>query len=297
MALTAEGTQPEERRTPVKSWLATVRSHRPPWLVLALILAMLLMALFPGLIAPHDPYKQSLLLRFQPPFFMEGGSFEYWLGTDALGRDVYSRIVHGARISLGVAALSIICGGIVGTIVGLVSGYAGGRTDAILMRITDSTLAFPMLLFAFLLAVTLGPSMQTVVIAVSLEIWARFARVVRGEVLGLRNANFVKLAKVAGASHVRIIARHIFPNVVNTLIVLLTLQVGWVIIVEASLSFLGAGVPPPTAAWGSMIAESRAHMMRAWWTAIAPGTALLLAVLAFSMLGDWLRDVFDPKLK
>ncbi len=275
-------------------WRA-VRVRRPPWFPVLVIGVLLAAVVAPELLAPHDPLKQSLLMRLRPPAWLEGGTWQHPLGTDALGRDLLSRIIHGTQTSLSAAGLTLLVGGAIGTLAGLVSGYAGGRADAVLMRLADATLAFPVILFAFLLAIAIGPGVWTVVIAVSLEIWARFARVVRGEVMGLRERNFVKLARVAGCGPAHILRVHIFPNIVNTLVVLLTLQIGWVIIMEASLSFLGAGIPPPAPAWGTMIAEGRQTLMRAWWTAVMPGAALLLTVLAFNLLGDWLRDLLDPK--
>lgn len=273
------------------------RRSRPPLFSFSVLFVVLVMAAIPGLLAPHDPNAQSLVLRYRPPFWLERGSLDYALGTDSLGRDILSRIIHGTRVSLTVAGFALLVGGFVGTTIGMVSGYLGGRVDAVLMRLADSMLAFPMILFAFLLAVTMGASLSTVVIAVSTVIWARFARVLRGEVLSLRERNFVKLAQIAGCSTTRILLFHILPNVMNTLLVLLTLQLGWVIIVESSLSFLGAGIPPSTPAWGSMIAEGRTTLTRAWWAATMPGIALMLTVLSFNLLGDWLRDVFDPKLR
>jgi peptide/nickel transport system permease protein len=271
--------------------------RKVPLFQMVVLIGLAIMALFPSYLAPYDPNEQVLRDRFTPPFWEEGGSMVYFFGTDNLGRDILSRIIYGARVSIVVACLSLLLGGLVGTAIGLISGYFGGRLDAVLMRFADSTLAFPMILFAFLLAVVLGPSMGTVVIAIALVIWARYARIIRGEVLSLKERDFVKLAKVAGCSSWRIIIIHIFPNVVNTLVVLLTLQVGWVIIVEASLSFLGAGIPPPTAAWGSMIAEGRQYIVRAWWVVSIPGAVLVLTVLTFNGLGDWLRDLLDPKLR
>lgn len=279
---------------PLRLWR---RYKKPPPLPLFVLACLILAAIVPDLLAPHDPYQQSLRARFAPPVWYADGSWAYILGTDGLGRDLLSRIIHGARVSLLVALFSLIVGGVIGTSIGLVSGYFGGRTDALLMRFADSMLAFPIILFAFLLAVTLGPSLLTVVIAIGLVIWARYARIIRGEVLSLKQRDFVRLAQIAGCSHLRILAVHIFPNVVNTLIVLLTLQLGWVIVVEASLSFLGAGIPQPTSAWGSMIAEGRSSLVRAWWVATLPGFALMLVVLSFNLLGDWLRDVLDPRLR
>jgi len=268
-----------------------------PVLPLLFLTLLVITSAFPSYLAPHDPNEQSLGRRFLPPCWQEGGNKNYYFGTDNLGRDLLSRMIYGSRVSLLVALLSLILGGLIGTTVGLISGFYGGRTDTILMRLADSTMAFPIILFAFLMSVSLGPSMKTVVIAVGIVIWARFARIIRGEVLSLKERDFIKLARVAGCSTFRIIVAHIFPNVVNTLVVLLTLQVGWVIIVEASLSFLGAGIPLPTAAWGSMIAEGRQYIVRAWWVITIPGAFLMLTVLSFNWLGDWLRDLLDPKLR
>jgi len=284
------------RRSFARRWKAFV-ARRPPWLAFAMMVVVLAMALAPDLLAGHDPNAQALRARFVPPFWVEGGQIEFPLGTDGLGRDILSRIVFGTRISLIVAVLALLVGGVIGGGLGLISGYAGGWVDAVLMRLADSMLAFPMILLAFLLAVTVGASLGTVIVAVALVIWARFARVVRGEVLSLRERNFVKLARIAGCGTPRILWVHILPNVINTIVVLLTLQLGWVIIVESSLSFLGAGIPPPTPAWGSMISEGRSSLVRAWWVCTMPGIVLMLTVLSFNLIGDWLRDVFDPKLR
>jgi len=206
-------------------------------------------------------------------------------------------MIYGGRVSLMIGLLGLLVGGGIGATLGLIAGYAGGRVDAFLMRVTDTALSFPIILFAILLVVILGGSILTVVIAVALVLWARFARVVRGETLSLRERDFVALARLAGSSPRRIIVVHLLPNVFNTLMVLLSLQVGWVIIVEASLSFLGAGVPPPTPTWGSMIAEGRDYIASAWWISFFPGLAILVTVLAFNLLGDWLRDALDPTLR
>jgi len=214
-----------------------------------------------------------------------------------MGRDLLTRLLYGARISLLVGVLGLLVGGGVGAALGLIAGYAGGRLDAFLMRVTDTTLSFPIILLAILLVVILGSSLLTVVFSVALVLWARFARVIRGEVLSIRERDFVAQARIAGSSSVRIILVHLFPNVLNTLVVLLSLQIGWVIIVEASLSFLGAGVPPPTPTWGSMIAEGRDYIASAWWVSFFPGLAILVTVLAFNLCGDWLRDALDPTMR
>jgi peptide/nickel transport system permease protein len=264
---------------------------------LAILLLFVACALGAEVLAPYPPTKMSLAARLTPPCFLPEGSWSHPLGTDALGRDVLSRIIFGARVSLLVSLVAVLLGGSLGTAVALVSGYVGGRTDAFLMRITDATLAFPMILIALLLAVTLGPSFSTVVLAIALLIWARYARIVRGEVLTQRRADYVAQARIIGCSPVRIILTHLLPNVVNTLLVLMTLQVGTVILVEASLSFLGAGIPPPAPTWGSMVAEGRDLFQRAWWISFFPGAAIGLVVLSANFLGDWIRDRLDPKLR
>lgn len=268
----------------------------PPVAVVALVL-IIGMAVFADLLAPHSPYTTSLADRLHPPFWLEGGASTYLLGTDQLGRDVLSRIVFGARSSLIVATVALLLAGGMGTGVGLVSGYFGGKTDAFLMRIVDATLGLPIILIALLLAVSLGPSLLTVVVAVGSIVWARYARMIRGEVLALRKREFVIAAWVVGCSNLRIIALHILPNIVNTLVVLLTLQVGWVIIVEASLGFLGAGVPPPTPSWGSMVAAGRDRLTTAWWVPVFPAIVIGVTVLAFNMFGEWMRDALDPRLR
>jgi peptide/nickel transport system permease protein len=227
----------------------------------------------------------------------ERGSWSYPLGTDRLGRDLLSRIIYGARVSLAAGVVTVLISTAFGAAIGLVAGYYGGRTDAALMRVTDATLSFPVILLALILAVTVGPSFTNVVIAIAVILWARYARVIRGQVLTLMTLDFIAQARIAGAGAWRIITRHLLPNTLNTLVVLITLQVGYVIIVEASLSFLGAGIPPPTPAWGSMIAEGRDFVTSAWWVSFFPGLAILLVVLAFNLLGDWLRDTLDPRLR
>jgi peptide/nickel transport system permease protein len=282
-----------------------VEPRRNPWAILTrlpfvstfILLAFIGLALFADLIAPHNPYETSLRMRFRPPVWEEGGSWEHALGTDHLGRDVLTRVIYGARVSLAAGLLTVSLAGAIGAAIGLLSGFYGGRMDAVLMRAADSTLAFPIILFALILAVTMGPSFINVITAIAIVLWARYARVIRGEVLSLKERDFVAQARISGCSALRIMAVHLFPNTLNTLIVLLTLQIGYVILVEASLSFLGAGIPPPTPAWGSMVAEGRDYITRAWWVSFFPGIAIMLIVLSLNLLGDWVRDTFDPKLR
>ena len=270
---------------------------RLPWTAFVIIAVMMVVAVFAPLIAPHSPTEQSLPDKLKPPAWQEGGSAKHLLGTDLLGRDLFSRLVYGARVSLTVAAFALLSGGLIGLAVGIIAGYLGGRVDSVLMRVVDATLTFPTILIALLLAVSLGAGLRTIVIAITVIIWARFARVVRGEVLGVRGRDFVSLARVHGCSSPRIMLVHIVPNVMNTFMVLLTLHIGFVIIVEASLSFLGAGIPPPTPSWGQMVADGRSHIASAWWLAVMPGAAIMLVVLAFNLFGDWLRDWLDPRLR
>ena len=225
------------------------------------------------------------------------GSFKYVLGTDQLGRDILSRIIFGARISLIVAAVTLGVGGGIGIAIGLISGYYGGWVDELMMRLVDIILAVPLILVALVLVVAVGQSFEMIVAVLALWIWPRFARMVRGEVLQLKTLDYVSLARVAGASTPRILFIHLFPGTINTVIVVATLQVGIVILVEATLSFLGAGVPPPDPAWGSMVADGRNHLVDAWWVCTMPGVAILLTVMSLNLFGDWLRDTLDPRLR
>ena len=276
---------------------ASPRERRLPVIPIGIIAAFVLVAILAPLLSPANPYEQSLRLRFRPPVWEERGSWANPLGTDRLGRDMLSRIIWGARVSLAAGVVTVLLASAFGAAVGLTAGYYGGRVDAVLMRVTDATLSFPVILLALILAVTVGPSFLNVVIAIAVILWARYARVIRGQVLTLMELDFIAQARIAGAGGWRIITRHLLPNTANTLVVLVTLQIGYVIIVEASLSFLGAGIPPPTPAWGSMIAEGREFVTSAWWVSFLPGLAMLLVVLAFNLLGDWLRDTLDPKLR
>jgi peptide/nickel transport system permease protein len=265
-----------------------------PVVVLALLV---LAAIFAPLVAPYPPTKTSLPNRLLPPFFITGGSSAYLLGTDLLGRDVLSRVFFGARVSLSVSLIVILITSSIGTILGIIAGYLGWRADTLLMRITDISLAIPVILIALLLAVVLGSSFKTVVLALSILGWAPYARLIRGEVLKLREADFIAQARIIGSSSLRIMIRHIFPNVVNPLIVIATMSVGLVILMESTLSYLGAGIPPPTPSWGSMVSDGRNLIDKAWWISFFPGLAIGLVVLSGNFLGDWIRDKLDPRLR
>jgi peptide/nickel transport system permease protein len=270
---------------------------RAPRVPTAIVLLSALVAVFAPAIAPHSAVDADLRARGRPPVFVEGGSGGYPLGTDRQGRDILSRIIVGTRISLSVAALSILVGGTVGTRLGLLAGYRGGWVDALIMRMVDLSLAFPSILLALIFAVTVGTSFWVVAAVLAFILRARYARPVRGEVLTWKQLDFVALARMAGCSSLRIIAAHLLPNVANSVIVLSTLQVGWVIAVEASLSFLGAGIPAPAPTWGGVVSEGRKYVETLWWVSVFPGVAIMLVVLSFNLFGDWLRDILDPKLR
>ena len=265
-----------------------------PVLILTLVVVV---AIFAPLLSPHNPVKNSLFDRNAVPVWYPDSSGKFILGADPLGRDVLSRIMYGARISLMVAAVAISVGSIAGTALGLMSGYFGGYVDEIVVRIMDISLAIPFLLLALIVVMVFGASLTVLMGVLALSTWAGPARLVRSQVLQLKTLDYVALAKVSGASTFRILYKHILPGVTNTIIVVATLAVGSVILSEAILSFLGAGVPPPTPTWGSMVADGRDYLGSAWWVAFFPGMAIVLTVLAFNFLGDWLRDWFDPRLR
>jgi peptide/nickel transport system permease protein len=263
-----------------------------------ILLIIALVAVFADQLAPHNPEIGSLTARFKPPFWQAGGTTTYLLGTDQLGRDVLSRLIFGARVSMVVGITAVLFAGAVGTLLGIVSGYLGGWVDQVIMRITDTWLALPALTFAIFLAAIVGPSMWNIVFILGLTYWTRYARVVRGEVLSLREREFVRLAIVAGCSKWTIMLRHILPNVVNSAVVLASLMLGVVIITEATLSFLGVGVPPPQPAWGLMLSDGKQGLMVGyWWLTVFPGCCIMLMVLSAYLLGDWLRVKFDPQLR
>jgi peptide/nickel transport system permease protein len=272
--------------------------RRYPLVPLALLTFLLVIpAVLAPQVAPHDPLRGSLANRLKAPAWQVGGSLEYPLGTDKLGRDILSRIIHGARVSLAVSLVAILVGGVIGTGLGLVAGYFGRWLDSLIMRLVDISLSLPTILLALVLVAAVGPSFGTVIGVLVVLLWARYARLVRAETLSIKERDFIARARVAGASHSRIMVRYIFPNVVNSLIVLATLQVGYVILLESALSFLGAGLPRPTPAWGLMVADGRELIVTAWWVSMFPGLAIMLTVLSLNLLGDWLRDHLDPKLR
>jgi peptide/nickel transport system permease protein len=288
-------------RAPRAPRFAAIRAMRlggVPLIPLLILASIAFVAVFANQLAPHNPEIGALTARFKPPFWVTGGSTEYLFGTDQLGRDVLSRLIFGARVSMVVGFTAVIFAGVLGTTLGIISGYLGGWVDQVIMRITDTWLALPALMFAIFLAAIVGPSMWNIVLILGITYWTRYARVTRGEVLSLKEREFVRLAIVAGCSKLTIMRRHILPNILNTAIVLGTLELGVVIIAEATLSFLGVGVPPPEPAWGLMLSDGKQGLMVGyWWLTVFPGGCIMLMVLSANVLGDWFRVKFDPQLR
>jgi peptide/nickel transport system permease protein len=278
--------------------LASFRTEGFPLVATSILGLLVFVAVFANVLAPHDPEVGSLGERFRPPVWQQGGSEKFLLGSDHLGRDVLSRLVFGARVSVVVGFTAVLVAGVLGTALGILSGYLGGWVDQVIMRITDAWLALPALTFAIFLAAVVGPSEMNIVIILGAVYWTRYARVIRGEVLSLKERDFVRLAIVAGCSKRTIMKRHILPNVLNSAVVLGTLMLGVVVVTEAALSFLGVGVPPPKPAWGLMLADGKKGLMAGyWWLTVLPGCCIMLMVLSANLLGDWLRVKFDPQLR
>jgi peptide/nickel transport system permease protein len=276
-----------------------IRGYRTgPWLAVvsgSVLLGMVLLAIVGPMFA-RDPALQDLAARLEPPSFA-GGESDWFLGTDHLGRDIFSRLVNGARISLIVASGSLALSALIGIVIGVVAGYYRGIVDDVVMRAVDAQLAIPYVLLAITLVALLHPSLGSVVIALLLYGWVIYARLVRAEVLSLREQEFIQATKSMGASDWRIITRHLLPNIVTPLIVISTLELANLIIIEAALGFLGLGIPPPTATWGGMVADGRTYLTTGvWWLSVIPGAAIMLTILAVNILGDWLRDRLDPRL-
>jgi len=261
-----------------------------------ILLTVLVGAIFADRFAPHDPERQRLLARFTPPFWAAGGSLTHPLGTDNVGRDIWSRIVHGSRISLVVGICAVGISTLIGVTLGLVSGFTGGRVDSAVMALVDIMLAFPQLILAFAMVAVLGPGIGNIILVLGITGWERYARVVRAEVLALREREFVQAAHAIGVSNCKIIFAHIMPNTFSSVIVMATLQTAQAILAEAALSFLGLGTGRTYPSWGQMIALGRDYISIAWWISTFPGLAILLTVLAINLVGDRIRDVLDPRV-
>jgi ABC-type dipeptide/oligopeptide/nickel transport system permease subunit len=259
------------------------------------VLVFVLLAVLAPWIAPHDPYETDLLRRLQSPAWMEGGEWSYFLGCDALGRDILSRIVYGSQVSITIGLAVVLIATAVGTVLGLAAGYMRGWVDIAISRVVDILLDFPYLIFAIALMAMMGPGLQNIILALVYKEWVVPARVVRGEVLAAREMEYVEAARAIGAPRLHIMFREILPNILSPVIVVSTIRMAHVIILEASLSFLGIGVQPPTASWGSMVADGRGFILDAWWVSTFPGIAILVLVLSINVASQGLRDAFDPK--
>ena len=265
-----------------------------PWIPIAILTLLVVCAIFAPLLAPHNPAQLNKRDREVPPF----QNSRYWLGTDKSGKDILSRLVYGARTSVFISLVALGTGALIGSSLGVISGYYGGRTDIVIMRFVDAVLGFPTVLLALIIvAIAGGAGVGNVIVAVAATVWARFARQARGEVLSVKERDFVTLAVVAGVPALIIMWRHVFPNVVNTILIVISLLVGQTILLEASLSFLGVGVPPGDPAWGIMVSEGRDQIFDIWWLALFPGMAITIVVMAMNFFGDWLRDTLDPRLR
>lgn len=286
--MTPYDVAPEQRKWTESGWWKVLKSSKLGLLSLILLLFVTVVAVFAPAIAPYDPYTQNALNRMQP------SSAEHWLGTDHFGRDILSRIIYGARVSLVVGFFSVLFSSVIGTLLGMIAGYKGGRFDDILMRLVESIMSIPVLLLGLMLLVALGSKVTTVIIALSIGFIPSCARLARGSTLEVKEKEFVKAAITNGAGTMRILFMHILPNIISPVLVISTLHMGSAIRVEASLSFLGMGIQPPTPTWGNMIRDSMNFLTTAPWVAIYPGVALMLVVIAFNLLGDTLRDALDP---
>ncbi len=288
---------PDERQDSIlRVNLRRFRRDRLALIALITVVLFVLMALFAPWLAPHDPYDTDLMRRLQPPAWMPGGDWSYPLGCDTLGRDILSRVIYGARISMSIGVAVVLLACVVGTLAGLAAGYFRGAVDAVISRVVDVLLAFPYLIFAIGLMGMMGPGLENIVLALVYKEWTISCRVVRGETLAARESDYVTAARALGASHRHIMWREILPNILSPVVVVATTRMATIIILEASLSFLGIGVQPPLASWGSMVADGRAHLLEAWWVSTFPGIAIFALVLAVNIAAQGLRDAFDPRL-
>ena len=269
---------------------------RYPVLPIFCLLPVIICGIFGPYFYPHDPMHMELANTLKPPAFL-GGDFSYFLGTDHMGRDLLSRLIEGARISLVIALCGVFFSGFIGVCLGMIAGFFGGKLDETIMRIADAKMSIPAILLAILLAAGIGAGAVTIIISIALIFWTGYARVIRGETISLSQRDFVTAARVTGCRDFRILKKHILPNLVSTITVLASLQLGRAILIEAGMTFLGVGLQPPAAAWGLMISEGRMYMATAWWIPLFSGAAIAMTVLGANLLGDWLRDKFDPKLR
>lgn len=271
------------------------RHHLPAIFGIVFVVILIGTAIAAPLIAPHDPVSQDLRDQLVPPFWQQGGNRDHLLGTDQLGRDILSRLIYGARVSLIVGFSAVLISGTLGVILGVIAGYYGGLTDTIIMRLVELQLTFPFMLLALLVLAVFGGGLRNIVVVLSIASWAAYSRVVRAEVMSARERLYVEAARSLGMSDHRLLARHILPNVLSPVIVLATFSIAAMIVQESALSFLGLGIPPDQPSWGGMLADGRNYLTVAWWLGVLPGFAILVVVLSMNLIGDWLRDLLDPK--
>ena len=280
---------------PLKRWIRLLLRSKTGTVGFIIVFFVVIVALFAKVLAPYDPSMINPSMMLKPPVWMEGGSKEHLLGTDNLGRDILSRIIYGSQVSLLVGISSVVLAGFIGVFVGLVAGYYGGFLDNFLMRLVDSFLSIPNILFALVILTIFGPSVITLIVVLGITNWVTYARLVRGEVLSIKEREFVKAARSIGVRNSKIMIKHLLPNVISPFIVISTLSVATTILLEASLSFLGLGIQPPTISWGGILSDGRDYLATSWWLATFPGIAITITVLGIIFLGDWLRDILDPR--
>jgi peptide/nickel transport system permease protein len=285
------------RARPALAFVRATRGNVGLLISIAILIVVFISALLAPMLAPHDPVEQDLEARLVPPFWAAEGDAVHLLGTDALGRDLLSRIIYGSRVSLFVGFMAVAVQGTIGVVVGLTTGYYGGRLDAVVMRLADIQLAVPFFVLAIAVMTVLGPGLRNVVLVLGISGWILYGRVVRSEVLSVRERDYVEAARALGGTGARILFKHVLPNVFSSFLVISTLEVARMIIAEASLSYLGLGVQPPTPTWGGMVADGRNWLMTSWWVSTLPGVAIFATVLAVNVIGDFLRDWLDPTLR
>ncbi|MEN2465964.1 ABC transporter permease [Ornithinibacillus sp. JPR2-1] len=285
------------KRNSIARWGRLLLVSKTGTVGLIIVVLVTLVAIFADVLTPHNPAQNNLQDMLKPPFWEEGGSTTYILGTDNLGRDILSRIIIGTRVSLMVGVFSVLVAGVVGMIIGIVAGYYGGIIDNVLMRIVDAFLAIPSILFILVVLAVFEPSILVLILVIGFTNWVSYARVVRGEVLSVKEREFVKASRSIGTKNRVIMVKHVLPNVISSFIVISAMSVATAIILEASLSFLGLGIQPPDVSWGSMLTDGRNYLATNWWLATFPGIAITITVLGIILLGDWIRDVLDPRIQ
>ncbi|WP_338556308.1 ABC transporter permease [Paenibacillus sp. KS-LC4] len=291
------GKRPEESESRWRQGIKSLLKSKTGTLGILIVLAVCIIAIGAPLFATHEPAKISPAQRLLPPMWLEGGMHEHLLGTDNLGRDIWSRIVYGSQVSLIVGIGAVMLSGAIGALLGLLAGFYGKWVNAIIMRVADAFIAIPAILFMLVVLAVLGPGLGTLIFVIGVTNWVSYARVVRGEVLSVKERDFVKAARALGARNGRIIFTHILPNVLSSFIIISTMSVATTIIMEASLSFLGLGIKPPVVSWGGMLSDGRQYLATSWWVATFPGLAITITVLGVIFFGDWLRDMLDPRMK